>query len=408
MLKVGVLVQNKKRGEPHSSGQISDPFTPFFDLASMATVEEQGVEGGVSSMRMRLGEQLAVTLFGTSHGPCVGALIEGMPSGISIDRTAIQTSMDARRPGAGLGSKRQESDEVRLASGIHNEQTTGQPVLIEIANADARSSDYSFLPDRPRPAHQDLPMHVRSHGHADLSGGGSSSARLTAGLVAAAAIVRPLLDGLGVQVTAHVGAMGPHEAPLPAHGRTWPTASAAMARCQDADAAEAMVNHVESLKRERDSVGSRVDMVISGLPMGLGEPWFDGLEPALGRALLAVPGARAVEFGQGTAALRVKGTAHHGGWHPTEDGPELRTDISEGALGGMASEADLVVRLTLKPPSSIPQPMPTVELSTGEASSVTVKGRHDPVLGPRGVAVVEAMAVVVLTDLALRGGYIDG
>ena len=374
----------------------------------MATVEEQGAEGRVSLMRMRLGERLAVTLFGTSHGPCVGALIEGMPPGVAVDMATISARMATRRPGQGLGSKRQEPDRVRLAAGVHNGHTTGQPILVEIENADARSSDYSFLPERPRPAHQDLPMHVRTEGHADLSGGGSSSARLTAGLVAAGALVRPLLDRLGIHITAHVGAIGPHEAPLPAHGQAWPTASAALVRCQDPEASESMVAHVESLKRERDSVGSRVDMIVSGLPMGLGEPWFDGLEPALGRALLAVPGARAVEFGQGTEALRLRGSAHHGGWHPGKNGPELRTDVGEGALGGMASEADLVVRLTLKPPSSIPQPMPTVDLSTGEASSVTVKGRHDPVLGPRGVAVVEAMAALVLVDLALRGGYIDG
>ena len=361
----------------------------------------------MSPMRMRLGERLAVTLFGTSHGPCVGALIEGLPSGISVDHDAIQDRMDRRRPGEGIGTKRKETDVVRIASGVHEGRTTGQPMMIEIANADVRTSDYSFLPSHPRPAHQDLPMHVRSEGHADLSGGGSSSARLTAGLVAAGAIVAPLLKSMGVQVTAHVGAIGPHEAPLPSHEMAWPTPSAAMVRCQDQTVADAMVEHVEALKRERDSIGSRVDMVISGLPMGLGEPWFDGLEPALGRALLAVPGARAVEFGQGTRALNMRGSTHHGGWHPTELGPELRTEVGEGALGGMASAADLVTRLTLKPPSSIPQPMPTVDLTSGEASTLSVKGRHDPVLAPRGVAVVEAVTVLVLTDLALRGGYLN-
>ena len=357
-------------------------------------------------MRMRLGERLAVTLFGTSHGPCVGALLEGMPPGMNVDLDRIKASMEQRRPGRGLGSKRAEADVVRLASGVHDGRTTGQPIMIEIENADVRTSDYSFLPNRPRPAHQDLPMHVRTAGHADLNGGGSSSARLTAGLVAAGAIVRPLLEGLGIDAVAHVGAIGPHEAPLPTPATPWPTEAAALVRCQDSEAAEAMVNHVQHLKKERDSVGSRVDLVVSGLPMGLGEPWFDGVEPALARALLAVPGARAVEFGQGTRALTLRGSDHHGGWHPASDGPELRTEVSEGALGGLASASDLVVRLTLKPPSSIPQPLPTVDLTTGEASSVSVKGRHDPVLGPRGVAVVEALATLVLGDLALRGGYL--
>ena len=200
-------------------------------------------------MRMRLGERLAVTLFGTSHGPCVGALIEGLPSGISVDHDAIQDRMDRRRPGEGIGTKRKETDVVRIASGVHEGRTTGQPMMIEIANADVRTSDYSFLPSHPRPAHQDLPMHVRSEGHADLSGGGSSSARLTAGLVAAGAIVAPIMEQLGAHVTAHVGAIGPHEAPLPTHGAEWPTPSAAQLRCQDADVAKAMFDHVESLRK---------------------------------------------------------------------------------------------------------------------------------------------------------------
>ena len=377
-------------------------------VATKATLEVQSAEVGASPMRMRLGERLAVTLFGTSHGPCVGAMIEGLPPGIPVDHAAIQTRMAMRRPGQGIGSKRKENDAVRIASGVHDGHTTGQPMMIEIANADVRTSDYTFLPNRPRPAHQDLPMHVRSEGRADLSGGGSSSARLTAGLVAAGAIVAPMIEHLGAQLTAHVGGIGPHEAPLPEHGKDWPTSAAALVRCQDPEVAEAMVNHVESLKKERDSTGSRVDLVISDLPMGLGEPWFDGLEPALGRALLAVPGARAIEFGQGTRALSMRGSDHHGGWHPTENGPELRTNVGEGALGGLASAADLVVRLTLKPPSSIPQAMPTVDLSTGDASTLSVKGRHDPVLAPRGVAVVEAIAALVVTDLALRGGYLNG
>ena len=372
----------------------------------MATVECLAVYGGASPMRMRLGERLSVTLFGTSHGHCVGALLEGMPPGIGIDRERIEACMAQRRPGRGLGSKRREPDEVKLASGVHEGRTTGQPIMIEIKNADVRTSDYSFLPNLPRPAHQDLPMHVRTEGHADLNGGGSSSARLTAGLVAAGAIVRPLMEAMGGHVVAHVGAIGPYEAPLPAPDTPWPTEAATLVRCQDAQAAEAMVNHVQDLKKERDSVGSRVDLVISGLPMGLGEPWFDGVEPALARALLAVPGARAVEFGQGTRALTLRGSEHHGGWHPSSDGPKLRTGVSEGALGGLASAADLVVRVTLKPPSSIPQPLPTVDLATGEPSSVSVKGRHDPVLAPRGVAVVEALATLVLADLASRGGYL--
>lgn len=356
-------------------------------------------------MRMRLGEVVMTTLFGTSHGPSVGAMIEGLPAGLKLDEREITSALALRKTGGSLSSSRKEDDEVLLRSGVHNGCTTGQPLVLEIMNQDARSSDYSFLPDRPRPAHQDLPMTERSNGHADLRGGGSSSARLTAPLVAAAAIMRPLLDGMGVRITAHVGAIGDVEAPLPVHGASFADLDL---RCQDAEAASAMRALVEATRSERDSIGSRVDLIVSGLPMGMGEPWFDGVEPALARAMMAVPGARALEVGQGVRALRMRGSEHHGAWRHGVGGPELHSEVGEGALGGLTSGADLVLRLTLKPPSSIPRPQPTIDLRTSEEVEVTVKGRHDPVLAPRGVAVVEAMAVLVLTDLAVRGGHLHG
>lgn len=356
-------------------------------------------------MRMRLGEVVTTTLFGTSHGASVGALVEGLPPGLRVDLTAIQAAMDRRRPGNPLASRRKEADVVNVRSGLHEGLTTGQPLLLEIENSDARSTDYAFLPRHPRPGHQDLPMHARSEGHADLRGGGSSSARLTAPLVAAAAIMAPMLDGLGITITAHVGAVGDIEAMLPEPGRPYADEEV---RCQDEASAAAMRELIENVRSDRDSIGSRVDLVVKGLPLGLGEPWFDGLEPALGRAMLAVPGARAVEFGRGVDAVRMRGSQHHGGWRSGQHGPELQTEIGEGALGGLASAADLVVRVTLKPPSSIPRAQATVDLDTGDESEVVVKGRHDPVLAPRGVAVVEAMATLVIVDLAVRGGRLNG
>jgi len=356
-------------------------------------------------MRMRLGEVVSTTLFGTSHGPSVGAIVEGLPAGLEVDEERMAAALALRRTGGPLTSTRKETDDLILRSGVHNGRTTGQPLVLEIMNNDARSSDYSFLPNRPRPAHQDLPMQERTEGHADLRGGGSSSARLTAPLVAAAAIMRPLLDDLGVRLTAHVGAIGSIEATLPMHGTAFADGDL---RCQDGDVVEAMRALIEATRSDRNSIGSRVDLVVSGLPMGLGEPWFDGVEPALARALMAVPGARAIEVGQGVRALRMLGSEHHGAWRQGPNGPQLQSEVGEGALGGLASGADLVLRVTLKPPSSIPRPQPTIDLQTSEEVDVTVKGRHDPVLAPRGVAVVEAMAVLVLTDLAARGGHLHG
>ena len=272
-------------------------------------------------MRMSLGENMVVTLFGESHGPAVGALIEGMPSNIELDLDQLIDDMISRRPGSGLASKRKETDDVEILSGVNGGKTTGMPILLLIRNQDVRSKDYSFLPYQPRPGHVDHPINVKTEGAADLRGGGSFSARLTAGLVAASSISRNVIpDNWAIEAT--VGALGGLEG-------------------------DEGVALAEQARKEGDSLGSRVDLVISGLPVGLGEPWFDGLEPALARALMAIPAARAIEFGRGVNAGEMRGSEHNDKW-----GENMTlSEGADGALGGMASGAPIHVRVTFKPPS---------------------------------------------------------
>ena len=215
----------------------------------------RGISLPLNLMRMSLGENITVTLFGESHGPDEVARIEGMPQNIEIDPEELISDFVARRPGSGLASKRKETDEVEIMSGVHSGKSTGMPILLLIRNRDVRSKDYSFLPYQPRPGHVDHPINIKTEGAADLRGGGSFSARLTAGLVAAASISRNIIPNEW-KIEATVGALGGLEG-------------------------EEGIALAEQARKEGDSLGSRVDLVISGLPVGFGEPWFEGIEPAL-------------------------------------------------------------------------------------------------------------------------------
>jgi chorismate synthase len=354
---------------------------------------------------MRLGESLVVTLFGESHGLVVGALVEGIPAGIEIDAESLADDLARRKPGGQLASKRREDDECHILSGVNEGFTTGWPILLVIANKDVRSSDYSFLPDHPRPGHADLPELVRSKGHSDLRGGGANSARLTAGLVAASNLCRPIEESSDWQVEAHVHSVGDVvaagiETLESGSGEDWQRT-----RCRDPIAADKMVTLVKKMQSERDSIGSSVELRISGLPLGFGEPWYDGLEPALAKALMAIPAARAVEFGRGTKASRMRGSEHNDNWTLTDEGPKPAGQRADGALGGIASGGDLFVMVHFKPPSSIAKSQKTLNLSSGEEEDLIVTGRHDPVIAPRAVAVVESTARLVLSDLSLKGGW---
>ena len=352
-------------------------------------------------MKMRLGETLSVTLFGESHGHLVGALVEGVPSGLPIDEERIAQRMSTRRPGGHFASKRKEDDTVELLAGVHNGFATGQPILIQIRNKDARESDYSFIPNHPRPGHQDLLMHLRTGGFADLRGGGSSSARLTAGLVAAAAIVEPLLEG--IRIDAHVGAIGTIEsARIDDCPEEWENELCEQLRCRDPHVVESMKSEIERIRKERNSIGSRVDVLVSNLPIGLGEPWFDGLEPALGRAYLSIPAARGVAFGRGFGAVHMTGLEHNNPWGGTKDNPFQEGEQPDGSIAGLTSGSDVFAQIAFKPPSSIAHEQTTLDLSDGEKKPLVVKGRHDPVLGPRAVSVAKAMTTLVLCDLLLR------
>ena len=364
-------------------------------------------------MGMTLGDNLRVTLFGESHGACVGALVEGMPAGTEIDESELSEAILRRRPGRKKLSSRSESDDCEILSGVYDGKATGWPILLLTRNSDVRSSDYSFLPDHPRPGHADMVEGIRSNGANDPRGGGSQSARLTFGLVAAGSQAKVLLEGAGWTCSAHLHSLGEVRArplfELDRNGQLDLSTDMGRLNCRDPEAAVRMSDQLDSVRKERDSVGSSVELLIEGLPIGVGEPWFDGIEPALARGLMAIPGARAVEFSSGASASAMRGSEHNDAWLAGDSVPILEgADSAEadGALGGRSTSAPISVRVHFKPPSSIPREQLTLHLPSDEVLPLRVGGRHDPVIGPRAAPVVEAVAMLVLADLGMMGGYI--
>ncbi len=356
---------------------------------------------------MTIGEAFRVTLFGSSHGPHVGATIEGIPVGTKIDLKKVQTAMNERKPGGKFASKRRETDEVIWEKGIENETIVENVVRCLIPNNDAKSSDYRFLPHHPRPGHQDMVMQIKSNGEADLRGGGTSSARMTAPLVAAAALVSPILEQRGIHIEAHVSQIGDVKAEeMKLCPPRWASEECEQLRCRDPDAADKMARLIEDTRANRDSIGSCVSASIQGLPIGVGEPWFDGIEPSLSRALFAIPAARGVEFGYGFGVVQMNGSTHNSPWGGTREHPIQLGEQPDGGLAGLSTGSEVRISVAFKPPSSIAKPQPTLNMESNQIEDLVVKGRHDPVLAPRAAPVVEAMCTIIIYDLCKRGGFL--
>jgi chorismate synthase len=359
---------------------------------------------------MSFGERFRVTVFGSSHGPEVGVTIEGIPSGTPIDLVAVQSELDRRRPvGRRLATKRQEEDRLVVDSGYRDGRSDGSLFRAHVANEDVRREPYDRLADTPRPGHADYPARVRYGPGADLSGGGIFSGRMTVGLVIAGAVARGLLRPLGVDVLAFtrsiadVDALVPESDDLPTLRRR---AAENEVASPDPEAARKMEEVILAARRDGDSVGGVIEVRAAGLPVGLGEPFFDSVEGTLAHAWFAIPAVKAVEFGAGFGAARMRGSAHNDPF--VWEGGQVRTSSNHagGILGGLTTGMPLVARVAVKPTSSIARPQATVNLATRAPATVVVTGRHDPCIVPRAVVVVECVTAFVLADLALRGGFL--
>ncbi|MGL6528882.1 chorismate synthase [Aeromonas hydrophila] len=340
------------------------------------------------------GQLFRVTTFGESHGLALGAVVDGCPPGLEISEADLQGDLDRRKPGTSrYTTPRREPDEVKILSGVFEGKTTGTSIGLLIENTDQRSKDYSDIKDLFRPGHADYTYHQK-YGQRDYRGGGRSSARETAMRVAAGAIAKKYLNQVhGIEITGFLSQLGPIKAEafdaaqIEQNPFFFP----------DAGKLEALDQYMRDLKKEGNSIGAKVQVIASNVPVGLGEPVFDRLDADIAHAMMGINAVKGVEIGDGFAVVEQKGSEHRDEMTPAG----FASNHAGGILGGISSGQDIVVSLGLKPTSSITVPGKTIN-TEGEAIEMITKGRHDPCVGIRAVPIAEAMLALVLMDHLLR------
>jgi len=339
------------------------------------------------------------TTWGESHGPAIGGVVDGVPARLPLGESDIQTYLDRRRPGQSRWTtQRQEPDAVRILSGVYEGVTTGTPVALQIENVDQRSKDYGAIARTYRPGHADY-TYIAKYGVRDPRGGGRSSARETAMRVAAGAIARRIL-GDAVTVRGALVRVGPHA--VDRARWDWVEVDRNAFFCPDAQTAERWAAYIDEVRKAGSSAGAVVEVVVSGVPAGLGEPIYDKLDGDLARAMMTINAVKGVEIGAGFEAAALSGEENADEMRAGPDGrPVFLSNRAGGVLGGISTGQDIVVRFAVKPTSSILTPRRTVDVD-GAETEVSTKGRHDPCVGIRAVPVGEAMAACVVADHLLR------
>lgn len=363
-------------------------------------------------MGSSFGTTLSVTIFGQSHSPAIGCVMQGVPSGIALDIDALKDFMARRAPGrAAWSTTRFETDEPHIVSGLNHEgKTCGAPLAVIIENANTRSKDYDNILRVPRPGHADFTAQAKWHGNQDVPGGGHFSGRLTAPLCAAGGIALQVLQQRGVTIGAHLSQIGcVHDTPFSASdlsdkgraslqqqlsalrdGRTFPVI--------DAAAGNAMQEQIEAARAEQDSIGGSIECVATGMPAGIGGPLFDGIESAIARIAFGVPAVKALSFGAGSRVAEMRGSQNNDPYALVDGMPTPTKNDAGGNLGGITTGAPLVFRIDIKPTPSIAQEQDSVDLVDGTPQRLAIKGRHDPCIAPRAVPVAEAVMALALLD----------
>lgn len=356
-------------------------------------------------MKNTIGTSVQLTLFGESHGPAIGVVLDGLAPGIAVDEDFIAAQLARRRPNGRTDTARIEKDEFSILSGVCRGYTTGAPIAITIPNANVRSSDYSVLETVARPAHADYVAHVKYHGFQDRAGGGHFSGRITAGMVAAGAVCIKALERRGIAVATHILRCGgvsdvpfsgdPGELEL-VNSRDFPVLG---------DVSADMEAAILAAKSDRNSIGGVIQTCICGMPAGVGEPWFDSLEGAISRAVFAIGGIKGIEFGKGFGLADMYGSEANDEMR-YEDGRVITLTNNNGGInGGISNGMPVMFNMAVKPTPSISRSQRTVDFVHGTDTELELTGRHDPAIVRRVCIVVTSMIAVVLCDmLALRFG----
>ena len=354
-------------------------------------------------MGSNFGHLFRISTFGESHGGGVGVVIDGCPPQIEISVDEIQFELDRRRPGQSkITTPRNEADRCEILSGLFEGKTLGTPIAILVRNKDQRSQDYDEMAVKYRPSHADATYDAK-YGIRNWQGGGRSSARETIGRVAAGAIAKKILHGIaGVEIIAYVKRIKDLEGVVDPNTVTLEEVESNIVRCPDSECAEQMVDLIEKVRNQGDSIGGVVECVARRVPRGLGDPVFDKLEADLAKAVMSLPATKGFEIGSGFAGTVMTGSEHNDEFYTDENG-EIRTvtNRSGGVQGGISNGENILIRVAFKPTATIRKEQRTVT-NDGEAVTLAAKGRHDPCVLPRAVPMVEAMVALVLCDHLLR------
>ena len=356
-------------------------------------------------MSSTYGDKLKLSIFGQSHGPAIGMTLDGIPAGLPVNLEALNDFMARRAPGQGnFTTSRKEIDEPEFLSGVVDGFTCGAPLSAIIRNTNTRSGDYSNLKDCPRPGHADFPAQIKYRGFQDVAGGGHFSGRLTAPLCIAGGLCKQWLCKFGIEIGAHISSI----AGITDKSFDWinPDLSSVQQGFPvlDKAAGEKMLTEIEKAKADGDSVGGTIECAVTGLPAGLGEPMFGGVENKLAQILYGVPAVKGLEFGSGFAGSALHGSENNDPYTVIDDNIRTLTNNAGGILGGITTGMPLVFKVAIKPTPSIAQQQQSVSLEHKQVQELVVQGRHDPCIVPRAVPVIEAAAAIAIFDLCLLNG----
>ena len=353
-------------------------------------------------MSSTYGESLKLSIFGQSHGAAIGMILDGIPAGLPVDVDALQQLLNRRAPGQNdWSTPRREEDRPEFLSGVLDGYTCGAPIAAVIYNTNTRSGDYNNLKDAPRPGHADYTAQVKYGGYQDVAGGGHFSGRLTAPLCIAGGLCKQWLEAKGIHIGAHLAAVAgvadrafdPMAPELSAVGSDFPVL--------DPEAGEKMRLAVAEARKEADSVGGIIECAVTGLPVGLGEPMFGGMESRIAQIVYGIPAVKGLEFGAGFGAAELRGSENNDGYTVSDGVVKTISNRAGGILGGITNGMPLIFRAAIKPTPSIGAQQQSVSLSQGADQPLVVKGRHDPCIAPRAVPVVEAAAAIAIFDAVL-------
>jgi len=344
------------------------------------------------------GKFFKLTSFGESHGKAVGGVIEGVMPGLDVDMDFIQGELNRRRPGqSAITTPRDEKDQVEILSGVLDGKATGTPIGFVIWNADQRSKDYGNIKDVFRPSHADY-TYQSKYGIRDHRGGGRSSARETIARVVAGAFAKLILKQHGVEISAYTSQVGTLKLEKSYNELDLSKIEDNIVRCPDAEMAEKMIEYIDQVRQDKDSVGGVITCVIKNSPVGLGEPVFDKFHAEMGKAMLGINAVKGFEYGSGFKATEMKGSEHNDEFFMDGEKVRTKTNRSGGVQGGITNGEDIYMNVAFKPIATILKEQNTVN-KQGEEVATTVKGRHDPCVLPRAVPIVEAMAAMVMVDM---------